>query len=52
MGLNIFKTNIVSNFEKENIVSIQFDWKAINKKFSTKVCINFFTQAINIFSKI
>ena len=51
MDLNIF-SNIFSHFEKESIISIQFDGKIIDMMMPSKVCINFYTQSFNTFSTI
>ena len=52
MDLNILRLTLFSSIEKESIESIQFNGKIINMILPAKVCMNFHTKVLNIFSKI
>ena len=47
MDLNILRLTLFSSIE-----SIQFNGKIINMILPAKVCMNFHTKVLNIFSKI
>ena len=47
MDLIILRLTCFFHFEKESIVCIHFNRKAIDMILSTKVCINFHTQLFN-----
>ena len=53
MDFNIWiNLNIYSYFEKESNFSNQYNGMIMNITFSTKICVNFYSQVFSTFSRI